>query len=327
MDGIKGQRVEDLARLAPDVLAGILPRIYPQMLAVVREHQDAGRRCYIATAASQQMAEMLAARARHGRRDRDALGDRSTASTPGRLAGPFAYGEGKARALREFAAENGIDLAASWAYSDSASDLPMLEAVGHPVAVNPDAPAGGGRPAGGLGGPALREARPAPADRRRHADRGRGRRQRQLARLAAPARAPAARSGGSRRGCAARRLDTRLDSHGRRARRNPPRARVAEGGLRAPARARRALHDDLRRGGQAALHAGGPRRQRRRARHRLSRASIRSRAASTRRCTGAACGRCASSPASARPRRRTSASATCSTTARPASRRRSTCRR
>jgi phosphoserine phosphatase len=58
----------------------------------------------------------------------------------GRLAGPFAYGEGKAAAVREFAAEQGIDLAASYAYSDSASDLPMLEAVGHPVAVNPDAP-------------------------------------------------------------------------------------------------------------------------------------------------------------------------------------------
>jgi phosphoserine phosphatase len=57
----------------------------------------------------------------------------------GRLAGPFAYGEGKANALREFAEQEGIDLAASWAYSDSASDLPMLEAVGRPVAVNPDA--------------------------------------------------------------------------------------------------------------------------------------------------------------------------------------------
>ena len=46
--------------MTPDVLAGILPRVYPQMLAVVREHQDAGRRCYIATAASQPAAEILA---------------------------------------------------------------------------------------------------------------------------------------------------------------------------------------------------------------------------------------------------------------------------
>ena len=56
----------------------------------------------------------------------------------GRLSGPFTYGEGKAEALRALAVEEGVDLAASYAYSDSASDLPMLRAVGHPVAVNPD---------------------------------------------------------------------------------------------------------------------------------------------------------------------------------------------
>src|SRR5204862_7105485 len=57
----------------------------------------------------------------------------------GEIDGPFVYGEGKAMALREFAAAQSISLDASWAYSDSVSDLPMLEAVGHPVAVNPDA--------------------------------------------------------------------------------------------------------------------------------------------------------------------------------------------
>ena len=57
----------------------------------------------------------------------------------GRLAGPFTYREGKAEALRLLAEREGIDLAASYAYSDSESDLPMLRAVGHPVAVNPDA--------------------------------------------------------------------------------------------------------------------------------------------------------------------------------------------
>ncbi|HEX4692416.1 MAG TPA: haloacid dehalogenase-like hydrolase, partial [Solirubrobacteraceae bacterium] len=46
--------------------------------------------------------------------------------------------EGKAQAIRELAAREGIDLSASWGYSDSESDLPMLRAVGHPVAVNPD---------------------------------------------------------------------------------------------------------------------------------------------------------------------------------------------
>ena len=50
----------------------------------------------------------------------------------------YAYGEAKAEAMRELAERTGIDLAASSAYSDSATDLPMLEAVGRPVAVNPD---------------------------------------------------------------------------------------------------------------------------------------------------------------------------------------------
>src|SRR3954449_6183769 len=57
----------------------------------------------------------------------------------GRAGGPFTYGEGRANASPELAAAEGIDLEASWAYSDSESDLPMLRAVGHPVAVNPDA--------------------------------------------------------------------------------------------------------------------------------------------------------------------------------------------
>jgi phosphoserine phosphatase len=58
----------------------------------------------------------------------------------GRLAGPFAYREGKPMVMRTLAEEKDIDLAESYAYSDSESDLPMLRAVGHPVAVNPDGP-------------------------------------------------------------------------------------------------------------------------------------------------------------------------------------------
>jgi phosphoserine phosphatase len=56
----------------------------------------------------------------------------------GKAGGPFTYREGKAQAMRELAAREDIDLSASYAYSDSESDLPMLRLVGHPVAVNPD---------------------------------------------------------------------------------------------------------------------------------------------------------------------------------------------
>jgi phosphoserine phosphatase len=61
-------------------------------------------------------------------------------SFTGRLDGPFVYGPGKVEAMEAFAAQHDIDLAASYAYSDSLSDLPMLRAVGNPVAVNPDPP-------------------------------------------------------------------------------------------------------------------------------------------------------------------------------------------
>jgi HAD superfamily hydrolase (TIGR01490 family) len=116
----------------------MLPRLYPQMLEVAYEHQDAGRLLYIVTAASQEMAELLA----HVLGFDGGIGSRSEIVDgvyTGRAGGPFTYREGKAEALRDLAARTGIDLAASWAYSDSESDLPMLRAVGHPVAVNPDA--------------------------------------------------------------------------------------------------------------------------------------------------------------------------------------------
>jgi HAD superfamily hydrolase (TIGR01490 family) len=136
---IEGVQVKDLMRLAPDMMAGILPRVYPQMLEVAYAHQDAGRPVYICTAASHELAELLAAVLRFD----GAVGSRSEVRDgvyTGRPEGPFTYREGKAEAVRELAGREGIDLRASYAYSDSESDEPMLRAVGHPVAVNPDSP-------------------------------------------------------------------------------------------------------------------------------------------------------------------------------------------
>jgi HAD superfamily hydrolase (TIGR01490 family) len=137
-EAIAGHRVIDLARLTPEILSGILPRVYPQMLDVAWRHQDAGRPVYIVTAASQEIAELLATVLVFD----GGIGARSEVRDgvyTGSPEGPFTYREGKAEAIREVAARKGIDLAESWAYSDSESDLPMLRAVGHPVAVNPDA--------------------------------------------------------------------------------------------------------------------------------------------------------------------------------------------
>jgi HAD superfamily hydrolase (TIGR01490 family) len=138
MGALEGVRVRDIERLGPDVLAGILPRVYPQMLKIAYAHQDAGRPVYICTAASQEVADLLAGVLTFD----GAIGTRSEivdGAYTGRLDGPFTYREGKATAIRELADREDYDLAASWAYSDSESDLPMLRAVGHPVVVNPDA--------------------------------------------------------------------------------------------------------------------------------------------------------------------------------------------
>jgi HAD superfamily hydrolase (TIGR01490 family) len=136
-DLLRGVSVRDLQRLAPDVLAGVLPRLYPRMLAIAYAHQDAGRPIFICTAASQEMAQLMAVILTFD----GAVGSVSEVvdgQYTGRMGGAFTYREGKAQAIREVAEREGIDLARSWAYSDSESDLPMLRLVGHPVAVNPD---------------------------------------------------------------------------------------------------------------------------------------------------------------------------------------------
>src|SRR3954469_3484146 len=135
---LEGVRVRNLQRLAPDVLAGVLPRLYPKMLAIAYEHQDAGRPVFVWPAASQEMAELLAIVLTLDGAVGTVFEARDGLYT-GQGGGPFNYREGKAQAIRELAAREDIDLSASWAYSDSESDLPMLRAVGHPVAVNPDA--------------------------------------------------------------------------------------------------------------------------------------------------------------------------------------------
>ena len=135
---LEGATVRDLQRLSPTVLAGVLPRLYPRMLELAYAHQDAGRPVFICTAAAQEMAQLLALVLTFD----GAVGTVAEVVDgvyTGREGGPFNYREGKAQAIRELAAREDIDLAASYAYSDSESDLPMLRLVGHPVAVNPDA--------------------------------------------------------------------------------------------------------------------------------------------------------------------------------------------
>ena len=130
----------EVERMGPEVLAGILPRIYPQMLDEVHRHQDDGRATFIVSAAGNDLVKTLAGvlGMEGGIGTSWAVG--ADGKFTGAMDGPFVYGEGKVEAMRRFADRHEIDLDASYAYSDSASDLPMLRAVGHAVVVNPDGP-------------------------------------------------------------------------------------------------------------------------------------------------------------------------------------------
>jgi HAD superfamily hydrolase (TIGR01490 family) len=137
---IAGVPATTIERMGPDVMAAILPRVFPQMLDEVYAHQDAGRPTFIVSAAGNGVVESLA----HVLGMEGGIGTRyevdAEGNYTGRFEGPFVYGPGKVEAMQAFAAEHGIDLDVSYAYSDSLSDLPMLRAVGNPVAVNPDPP-------------------------------------------------------------------------------------------------------------------------------------------------------------------------------------------
>jgi HAD superfamily hydrolase (TIGR01490 family) len=130
----------DVERMAPVVLAGILPRIYPQMLDEVHRHQDEGRATFIVSAAGNDLVKALASvlGMEGGIGTQWAVGPDGMYT--GEMDGPFVYAKGKVEAMRRFAEKHDIDLGESWAYSDSVSDLPMLRAVGQAVVVNPDGP-------------------------------------------------------------------------------------------------------------------------------------------------------------------------------------------
>jgi HAD superfamily hydrolase (TIGR01490 family) len=126
--------VEELVR---EVLIELIdPYVYQEALDLIALHQALGRRVYVVSSSPEEVVRPLA----------EHFGVRDVIATrpeivDGRYTGGmefYCYGEGKAQAMAEVAAAEGIDLSASYSYSDSMTDLPMLEAVGHPVAVNPD---------------------------------------------------------------------------------------------------------------------------------------------------------------------------------------------
>jgi HAD superfamily hydrolase (TIGR01490 family) len=113
------------------------PIIYAEALDLIEAHRAAGHRVYLVSASPDVIVQPLA---EHLGVD-GAISSRPFVDEDGRYTGEmefYAYGPFKAEAMREMAVSEGLDLEESSAYSDSYTDLPMLEAVGHPVAVNPD---------------------------------------------------------------------------------------------------------------------------------------------------------------------------------------------
>jgi HAD superfamily hydrolase (TIGR01490 family) len=139
LGAVAGHDHADLVALNEDVIPAILDKVRPEAKGLVEMHHEAGRDTYIVSASPIEVVDPLAG----------ALGMTGAIATrseivdgryTGRLEGPFVYGEGKREAIAKLAAQEGYDLRLCYSYSDSASDLPMLELVGHPVAVNPDGP-------------------------------------------------------------------------------------------------------------------------------------------------------------------------------------------
>jgi alcohol-forming fatty acyl-CoA reductase len=135
--GYHGFEQEQIAAVARRAFHEItLPRCFPRGLRRVREHVDAGHRVVIVTGALEEivrpLAELLDVELRAARlRTVDGVFDGDLADTP-----PSA--EARGALVRSLAAEAGLELAMSYAYADSISDLSMLEVVGRPVPVNPD---------------------------------------------------------------------------------------------------------------------------------------------------------------------------------------------
>ncbi|HEY7822975.1 MAG TPA: HAD-IB family hydrolase [Acidimicrobiia bacterium] len=130
-------RAEIEALVTETVDEVVTPLVYAEALAVMDEHRGSGRRVVVVSASPEEIVRPLC---RHLGID-DVIATRAAVDEEGRYTGDlelYAYGEGKAEAIHAMAEADGIDLGASYAYSDSITDLPMMEAVGHPVAVNPD---------------------------------------------------------------------------------------------------------------------------------------------------------------------------------------------
>ncbi|MFL6205174.1 MAG: HAD family hydrolase [Acidimicrobiales bacterium] len=134
----KGWDQAEISAIVRDALADVIePIVYDEALERIRAHQRWGHRVFIVSASPEEVVAPIAQLLEVD----EAIATRAELDEHGRYSGRterYVYADEKVVAMQEVAARHGIDLEHSWAYSDSATDIPMLAAVGHPVAVNPD---------------------------------------------------------------------------------------------------------------------------------------------------------------------------------------------
>ena len=133
-----GVRQDDLVALNADLIPKLLDKVRPEASRLLEMHRQAGRNTYIVSASPVEIVEPLAAALGMTGGIGTVVGRRRTASTRASWPGRSATGPARSTAIARGRRLGGLRPGAVYAYSDSASDLPMLEAVGHPVAVNPD---------------------------------------------------------------------------------------------------------------------------------------------------------------------------------------------
>ena len=135
----KGWDRDEVMALVNETVGEIVaPLAYSEALAIIDAHRQSGRRVVVISASPEEIVRPLCKYLGIS----EVIATRAEVDEDGKYTGEielYPYGPAKAQAMIEMAREQDIDLEKSYAYSDSASDVPMLEAVGHPVAVNPDA--------------------------------------------------------------------------------------------------------------------------------------------------------------------------------------------
>ncbi|MDJ0461536.1 HAD-IB family hydrolase [Streptomyces sp. H27-C3] len=134
----KGWNVQQVRELVAETLHDLIdPIIYDEAASLIEEHHTAGRDVVIVSTSGAEVVEPIGELLGADR----VVATRMIVGSDGCFTGEveyYAYGPTKAEAIKELAKSEGYDLTRCFAYSDSATDIPMLESVGHPYAVNPD---------------------------------------------------------------------------------------------------------------------------------------------------------------------------------------------